>query len=88
MLSPAPNIGPIALNLSPSNLVIEGQDFGRKALKFVADGAVLVTFGKVFKNLSLKDIPLNQFFEKKIRLRRVAILYSTFIVGQINSYNA
>ena len=50
-----PNIWPILLNLSPNILAIGGQDFGREAPKFRAEGAILENFSDFSKKIFPKN---------------------------------
>ena len=49
------NIWAILLNLTPNNLAIGGQAFGREAPKFGAEGVVLENFNDFSENLFLKN---------------------------------
>ena len=46
-----PNIWAIALNLTPQNLVVGGQDFGREEPKFGAEVTVLENFSDFVRNI-------------------------------------
>ena len=46
-----PNIWAIALNLTPQNLVVGGQDFGREEPKFGAEVTVLENFSDFVRKI-------------------------------------